>query len=227
MISGEEVKRLETEAVMREVYDLRVLVVGGGFQYMKMFFDAGMKGATSVGEADIVCFTGGEDVDPEFYDEEPMEGTMFNTIRDKKEALIYGEAVDLKKPMIGICRGSQFLNVMNGGKLWQDVNNHAIRAGHPVIDMKTGERRHGMTSTHHQQMIPAEGAEILALAELSTRKESMAKVIERETPERDDVEVVWYGDTLSLCFQPHPEFQHGECRNYFLDLVDEYIIPAT
>lgn len=222
-----EQERLEMEATMREVYNLRVLVVGGGFQYLKMFFDAGMKGATSVEDADIVCFTGGEDVDPEFYGEEPIPETYFNTRRDKLEAGIFGECLGLKKPMIGICRGSQFLNVMNDGKLWQDVNNHAIRGTHEITDMRSGEIKSGMTSTHHQQMIAGPNAEVIALANLSTRKVNMEKVVERDPPELDDVEVVWYPDSLCLCFQPHPEFQNGDCRNYFLDLVDEYILPAT
>ena len=227
MLTPDQEHRLQTDATMREVYDLRVLVVGGGFQYLKMFFDAGFKGATSVEDADIICFTGGEDVDPRFYAEKPIPETYYNTKRDELEAQIYGYALGAKKPMIGICRGSQFLNVMNGGKLWQDVNNHAIRGGHDVIDLRSGEVKHNMTSTHHQQMRPADDGEILALASLSTRKVSATEKVEREEPEQDDVEVVWYPGSLCLCFQPHPEFQHGDCRNYFLDLVDEYILPAT
>lgn len=220
-----ERKRLETEATMREVYDLRVYVVGGGHQYIKMFFDAGFKGTRSIEDADIICFTGGEDVDPSLYNEKPIPGTRFNTNRDKFEAGIYGEALGRKKPMIGICRGSQFLNVMNGGKLWQDVNNHCVR-GHPVVDVRTGEIKYDMTSTHHQQMIPAHDAEIIAVAELSTEKKNEGTILNRPKPESDDMEVLWYPGSLSLCFQPHPEFQHGACRNYFLDLVDEYVLPA-
>jgi hypothetical protein len=83
-----------------------------------------------------------------------------------------------------------------------------------------------MTSTHHQQMIPADDAEIVATAALSTVKRAMSSVQMRNEPENDDMEVLWYPDTLSLCFQPHPEFRHGPCRNYFLDLVDNYILPA-
>lgn len=225
MITPVELKRLETEAAIREVYDLRVFVVGGGFQYMKMFFDAGMKGARSVDDANIVCFTGGEDVTPNYYKEKALPGTHYNTKRDEYEAGVYGEALALKRPMVGICRGAQFLNVMNGGSLWQDVNNHAGRQ-HSVLDMLSGETVEGMTSTHHQQMRPAENAEIIAVATLSTRKESASEKIERDSPECDDMEVLWYPDSLSLCFQPHPEFNQGDCRNYFLGLVDNFIIPA-
>jgi gamma-glutamyl-gamma-aminobutyrate hydrolase PuuD len=225
MLTPVEIKKLEGEATMREIYDLRVFVVGGGFQYMKMFFDAGMKGARSVEDADIICFTGGEDVDPSYYKEKALTVTHYNTKRDEYEAGVYGEALALKKPMIGICRGGQFLNVMNGGGLWQDVNNHAGRK-HSIVDMRTGGIVEGMTSTHHQQMRAADDAEIIAVAELSTRKESASEKIERAEAECDDMEVLWYPDSLTLCFQPHPEFEHGACRNYFLDLVDNYILPA-
>ena len=223
----EEQKRLIMEATLREVYDMRVFVVGGGFQYLKMFFDAGFKGAKGVDDADVICFTGGADVDPKMYGEEPIPGTEFNPERDARESFIYGLALADKKPMIGICRGAQFLNVMNGGKLWQDVDGHAVYDGHPVVDFRTGKTINKMTSTHHQQMIEGPGAEIIAAAEISTRKKGHNSMIARDKPELDDLEVVWYPDSLSLCFQPHPEFQHGECRNYFLDLVDQYILPSA
>lgn len=221
-----ELKKLEEDAMTRGIYDYRVFVVGGGFPYLKMFHDAGLKGARSVEDASIICFTGGEDVDPDLYGEEKLPETYCNRMRDNYEAGIYGEAVGMRKPMIGICRGSQFLNVMNGGKLWQHVNNHAIRDGHSVMDLKTGEVRENMTSTHHQMMIPAADAEIIALASEATSKKGHGGLVIRDKAELDDVEVVWYPGSLSLCFQPHPEFQHGECRSYFLDLLDEYILPA-
>lgn len=224
----EDLKRLGIEATMRESLNLRVLVVGGGFQYIKMFFDAGFKGATTVKEADIVCFTGGEDVDPKMYGEDPLPETYYNPRRDALEAGVYGECLGLNKPMVGICRGAQFLNVMQkGGKLWQDVNHHALFDGHEVTLVKTGEVIPDMTSTHHQQMIAGENAEIIAVAALSTKKKGHGRLVDRLKPELDDMEVLWYPDTSTLCFQPHPEIRHGKCRDFFLDLMDEYVIPLT
>jgi len=127
---------------------------------------------------------------PSFYGEEAIPGVYSNVKRDEYEAGVYGEALALKKAMVGICRGSQFLNVMNGGKLWQDVNNHG--RGHAVTDIKTGEIIQGMTSTHHQQMRPAEDAEIIAVAELSTTKKAEGDTVIRGKPELDDMEVLWY-----------------------------------
>lgn len=228
MLSANEEKKLNDDAKNRQIYDLRVFVVGGGFQYTKMFFDAGFKGARNTEEADIICFTGGEDVTPDFYGQKPITETYFNEARDRTEAYIYGEALALKKPMVGICRGGQFLNVMNEGQMWQDVNNHAIRGGHNITDVRTGEILRNMTSTHHQMMRPGKSAKVIATASLSTMRKDDRETHEKDQndPFVDDTEVVWYQDSLVLCFQPHPEFGHGECRNYFLDLVDEYILPA-
>ena len=223
-----EQERREQDAKERSVHQLRVYVVGGGFQYIQMFFEAGFTGARNVEDADIICFTGGEDVDPRLYGEEPLTVTRFNRKRDDTELEIYADAVAANKPMIGICRGGQFLNVANGGKLWQHVNNHAVHGTHPIVDMRTGETIEGMTSTHHQMMIPADGQDVeyVALAELSTEKIGYRTTEERDEPLLDDVEVIWYPNTMCLCFQPHPEFRHGPCRDYFLSLVDEYIMPA-
>lgn len=226
MLTANEELRLQKDAASREMMDLRVFVVGGGFAYTKMFFDAGFKGARSVEDADIVCFTGGEDVTPSLYGEAPIKGTHYNEKRDQIESYIYGECLGLKKPMVGICRGGQFLNVMEGGKLWQDVNNHAIRGTHEVIDKRSGQVVSNQTSTHHQMMIPGVTAKVIAVANLSTHKQA-EKMEWNGTPKQwDDIEVVHYNDNNVLCFQPHPEFQHGDCRNYFLDLVDELILPA-
>lgn len=209
----------------REVYDLRVYVVGGGFAYLQMFKQAGFVGARCVDDADIVCFTGGEDVNPHYYGERCLSSTHYNDERDQFEFEIFGEAIALQKPMIGICRGAQFLNVANGGSLYQHVDNHAISLGHDILHIANGEVIPGVTSTHHQQMIPAKGAEIIAVACESKLKMTATTTMERDHPANDDIEVLWYADTQCLCFQPHPEFTRGNTRKYFLELVDNYILP--
>lgn len=56
-------------------------------------------------QADLVLFTGGEDVDPSLYGEKENYTTQSNIIRDKKEIEIYKKALSLGKNMLGICRG--------------------------------------------------------------------------------------------------------------------------
>ena len=67
--------------------------------------------------------SGGHDVSPICYNEEPMqklEATFLE--RDKFDSLLISEAQKKGKPILGICRGAQILNVVNGGTLYQDVS---------------------------------------------------------------------------------------------------------
>jgi GMP synthase-like glutamine amidotransferase len=206
----------------RELFNFRVFVIGGGYQYIKMFHDAGFKGASSVADADVLCFTGGEDVSPSIYGEKPLNTTNFNPDRDQYEIDLFIEAVAKDKPMVGICRGGQFLNVMSGGKLFQHVTNHTRT--HPV---KTFDGRiiPGMTSTHHQMMIPGKDGKVLATAGEATSAQGDGFFIARDKDAHEDTEVVFYSNPATLCFQPHPEFGEGECQDYFWDCFDENILP--
>lgn len=56
-------------------------------------------------EADLVIFTGGEDVDPSLYNEPRHPRTSSNITRDIREKDIYEYCLDKKIPMLGICRG--------------------------------------------------------------------------------------------------------------------------
>jgi len=145
----------------------KVYIVGTDYSIANMFLRQGWTIVTYIDEnIDLIQFTGGEDVDPSYYQETKHPRTYSNPRRDAAEAAIYHEWVG-KVPMAGICRGGQFLNVMNGGKMWQHVNNHAIGGLHEAYCHVT-ENFLFVTSTHHQMMRPAENAEIIAVAALST-----------------------------------------------------------
>ena len=199
----------------------RVYVVGGGYAYERMFKQAGFALAHSMQEANLLCFTGGADVSPELYGEENV-GSYCSPERDKYEEQVFDWAYAHDVPMVGICRGGQFLNVMNGGKMWQDVDNHAISGTHKAVCKYWGEIM--VSSTHHQMMRAGGNGKVLVSAELATYKLSGSGFIQgKEGPLGDDCEVVYYKDTKSLCYQPHPEIvnEAHECRRHFLMLVDK------
>lgn len=208
----------------------RVLVLGGGMDYIRLFLMLGFTGAKSVEEADVVCFTGGEDVYPGLYGEKALASTNYNIRRDEFEKGIYESCLKLGTPMVGICRGGQFLNVMNGGKLWQHVNHHTgAHMAREVLPKKTNKiaREFMVTSTHHQMMIPDKSGQVLLVAEEATLFQSFGKEVGLDKPKDTDVEVVWYPKTKSLCFQPHPELRHATnaCVSYFQELLDLHILP--
>ena len=112
----------------------KVYVVGPDYSIRNMFLRAGWTISTNIDETvNLIQFTGGEDVDPSYYKETKHPRTYSNPRRDAVEAAIFHEWKG-KVAMAGICRGGQFLNVMNGGRMWQDVNNHAIGGTHEAFD---------------------------------------------------------------------------------------------
>lgn len=75
-----------------------------------------------VDSVDALLMTGGYDPSPLFYGENPSRqiGFIFPEIDEHQLAAIR-IAAELKKPMMGICRGLQILNVAFGGTLYQDL----------------------------------------------------------------------------------------------------------
>lgn len=197
----------------------KVYVVGGGYAYERMFKQAGYVLAASMQEAGLLCFTGGADVSPELYGEEDV-GSYCSPERDKREEQVFDWAYAHDVPMVGICRGGQFLNVMNGGKMWQDVDNHAISGTHKAMCKYWGEIM--VSSTHHQMMRPSAEGEVLVSAGLASYKISAEGTF---AGSGYDCEVVYYKDTKSLCYQPHPEIvnEDHQCRKHFLMLVDKLL----
>jgi putative glutamine amidotransferase len=80
---------------------------------------------------DGVVFTGGSDLDPELYGEEPHAET-FGIVRrrDEAELALLRAALDRDMPVLGICRGIQVLNVGMGGDLEQHVPDVVGHDGH-------------------------------------------------------------------------------------------------
>ena len=153
---------------------------------------------------DAVCFVGGEDISPELYNAEKHPKTYNNPYRDKIEKEIY-LSIPQERPKIGICRGGQFLNVMNGGSMIQDIKGHT-NTTHWIDDLESEcyEDYCIVNSDHHQEMVPGIKAKEVALTNGHQR------------------EVIWYPDTNSLCFQPHPEWSHKPTHNYFFELLKRF-----
>lgn len=71
---------------------------------------------------DGFLFTGGHDVDPARYGEVPgPRTTKLCPARDRMEIVLLDAVLRRDKPVLGICRGIQLINVALGGTLWQDL----------------------------------------------------------------------------------------------------------
>lgn len=206
---------------------MNVLIINSNREYDRMWEENGHHLVSDIDDADIVQFTGGEDVTPHLYGEAPHPKTHYSTVRDAYEEDMFHLCLDKNIPMVGICRGGQFLNVMCRGGLWQDVNNHAIAVCHSLVDLPTG-RMIDVSSTHHQMMRPSEAGVIIGVASESTWKERVpeyGEVVREGSKRGEDIEVVFYPEENVLCFQPHPEFfEWGHpCQRYYFELINDYI----
>lgn len=170
-----------------------------------------MQRVDCIAEADIVLFTGGEDINPAIYGEEVGRKTSFNDRRDQEEIKAYNTALNLGKKMLGICRGGQLLTALNGGKLIQHVTGH--HGNHDMTMCWRGNRDvFKMTSSHHQMFfpynLPHDKFRILAY---STAKLS-ATYLNGEDKEIQlpkyfrEPEIVLFTETKSLAIQGHPEW---------------------
>lgn len=200
-----------------------VYIVGGGFDYAALFKELGFNITSEITQASLVCFTGGADVTPELYGDDKHPYTGNDPSRDKHEMVLYAHIRDLDIPMVGICRGAQFLNVMSGGRMYQHVEKHT--RSHAITDLQTGETI-WVSSTHHQMIMPSPEAVLVASSTLGGEREWYEGQVFKKDISQEDIEVVFYEKTKCLCFQPHPEFDYPEyegMRKYFGELLKKYL----
>jgi gamma-glutamyl-gamma-aminobutyrate hydrolase PuuD len=206
---------------------LKVFVVGKDREISNLFLNHGYNlELRDIASADIVVFIGGSDIDPGLY----MQGVnpfarVHTSFPEDKRDLEAWKQTKTDQLKVGICRGGQFLNVMNGGKLYQHVSNHI--GPHIMYDALFNSEIKGATSSHHQQMIPGTTGEVLAYTTgVSTVFMNERQVV--KTPEIE-VEVVYYQGTRCLCYQGHPEWisQTSSEGIYFKLLLETFTKEAV
>lgn len=167
---------------------------------------------------DALVFVGGDDIDPGLYGEKKIPGTYVSPDRDSFEIQMY-EFVGPDIPKIGICRGAQLLNVLSGGSMWQDTDGH--HTSHPSFIPAT-QKVLVTSSMHHQMMRPGPKGEVVMVADQSSYVAAEGKLKYKREEPFDDIEVIWYPETKSYCYQGHPEIgSKDEVEFFFQELHDK------
>ncbi|HCX65426.1 MAG TPA: hypothetical protein DHN33_09475, partial [Eubacteriaceae bacterium] len=160
---------------------------------------------------DGLVLSGGTDLHPIFYDEEPVSALRFvDTKRDEFEMALAKAMLELAKPIFGICRGIQLLNVILGGDLHQDlqtqlkensiqhmqmtrdrVANHSIHVSDDsfLFDIY-GEK--GFVNSYHHQGIRTLGEGLKAVA---WSKDRVVEAVEYEK-NKNVFAVQWHPEVL-------------------------------
>jgi putative glutamine amidotransferase len=189
---------------------------------------------TYAAKLDGLVLQGGNDLDPGNYGEDPLRPEWKgDRIRDRYEMELVQAFIDAGKPVFGICRGLQLLNVLHGGTLYQDIATqrddarvHVDRAQydrlHHDIDIVAGSRlaalypgrpRASVNSIHHQ------GIKDLA----------PGFRVEARCPEDGTIEAIRRIEgSWVAAVQWHPEFHPPGCEVMFDDrpLLKDFLDAA-
>lgn len=101
---------------------------------------------------DAYVILGGNDANPKLYSEENIASLEIDDLIDELDMKVIKHAVDNKKPLFGICRGLQMINIYFGGSLKQHIDNH--QNGRHKIYLKGNNNSfleiEEVNSLHHQ-----------------------------------------------------------------------------
>lgn len=109
---------------------------------------------------DGLLLTGGGDPAPAWYGQTPHGSLPPDTARDQAEFALLDSFFATKRPVLGICRGMQMINIYCGGTLLQDIAGHNQCRGHDTfhavvnVTGSFAEQIYGsqciVNSAHHQ-----------------------------------------------------------------------------
>jgi putative glutamine amidotransferase len=98
------------------------LMAGGAVPQLLPTPAAGVGAEDLLSGVDALVLQGGTDVAPESYGETPLRPEWAgDRVRDRYETELVRAAMRLDRPVLGVCRGLQMLNVVFGGSLIQDI----------------------------------------------------------------------------------------------------------
>ncbi|MBS3788617.1 gamma-glutamyl-gamma-aminobutyrate hydrolase family protein [Candidatus Bipolaricaulota bacterium] len=169
-------------------------------------------------EVDGLLFSGGTDLDPRWFDQEPRY-EFYNIVpeRDSLEVELAKKAREVNLPVLGLCRGIQVINIAAGGSIYQDIDgqvkkclNHSQNAPrwYPThrIDVRPGTmleeilevRKLRVNSFHHQAIQKVAN-------EFRTSATSDDGIIEGLEPENGGVQlgVQWHPERMWRKYPVH------------------------
>ncbi len=172
---------------------------------------------------DGLVLMGGSDVWPGSYGEAPLDPRWNgDRIRDEYEIALTRAFVAAGKPVFGVCRGLQLLNVAFGGTLYQDIATQSPTAlkhrdaalydrlfhrvvfepGTGLAELYAGQPGATVNSVHHQ-----------AIKDLAPDFS-----VEARCPDDGTIEAVrWQGSSYVAAVQWHPEFHAGVSEPALID----------
>ena len=182
---------------------------------------------------DALVLEGGSDVWPGSYGEEPLDERWHgDRVRDDYEKALLAAFAAHGKPVLGICRGLQLMNVAHGGTLFQDIDAH-----------RPGDVRHRDAVSYDRNLHPLEFVAGTRLAEIfedtpratvnsvhhqAVKDLAPGFVVEARCPVDGMIEAIRKpGPSFMAAVQWHPEFHRsGEGTLDDRPLLDDFLAAA-
>lgn len=177
-----------------------------------------------VANCDAVVFTGGIDMEPSEKVDYANAPETFNTKRDTFEMEVLAIALKSQKPILGICRGLQLINVYKGGTLYLDNGEskneihkrgtedkkHQVQVAKNSFFYSIVKEESGEVNSSHHQSIEKLGTDLKAVAH---SEDGVIEVIESTNPE----------EQFLLAVQWHPE-RMGDLESPFSKNIRKALI---
>jgi putative glutamine amidotransferase len=119
---------------------LDAILLSGGLPFVIPYTKDPMVAKQIINELDGLLLSGGVDIDPTLFGEEPLPGLgQIMPERDYLEKLLIEDAMYHDLPILAICRGIQILNVISGGNMYQDIYT---QTSNPLQHSQKAPRNH-------------------------------------------------------------------------------------
>ena len=175
---------------------------------------------------DGILFSGGADIGLEHFDGEPHPSVDVEAARDAIELPLLRAAVDGDKPLLGICRGVQVMNVALGGTLYTHILDQLPNAlQHDWHDQPRATLAHPVRVEEGTRLAEILGAPMLQVNSLHHQGiKDLAPTLKATAFAPDGlIEGIELPDhKFALAVQWHPEWMtsHVEMRNLFKKFVE-------
>lgn len=177
-----------------------------------------------------LILSGGHDVDPHLYGEElkPNIGEIWPA-RDHFDMLLLKIAEKMGKPILGICRGAQIINVAHGGSLYQDVAyrneqtlkhdqghtpdlpTHGVRVKEGSLLAKTLGKTEFLVNSFHHQLIKNIASDLIEVARAS---DGVPEGLENK-------------EGTILAVQWHPEMLHKNPDTKYMNNLFKFLVEKA
>lgn len=182
---------------------------------------------------DGLVLQGGADVSPQTYSEEATRPEWSgDRTRDMYELELLHEFIEAGKPVLGICRGCQLINVAFGGTLYQDIVSDVPAAIEHVSDLYDSHYHmiHFRQGSALQSLFPSKlEALVNSIHHQAVKDLGRDLVVEAVSGTDNIIEAIRYRKArFVMGLQWHPEFHRGHSAE-LLDctpILDDFLSAA-